>query len=76
MQAQVIGLWLFALISGAAVVYGVDAIDMQMSQTQAPLASRIIFNGFSRLLWGLDVTWVILACVYGYAGQITVLSLI
>ncbi|XP_052756126.1 O-acyltransferase like protein-like [Galleria mellonella] len=66
-KAQVALLWLLALILSSGVIYmhyPVIQIDWD-KQTVNDLV-----NSFMRPIWSLCVSWMIFACVHGYAGPI------
>merc|ERR1711892_658724 len=71
-------LWSVAGFLGAVAVYSPEEYnivkDVQVavpcSAKEPPLYTRVLFNGFAKISWGLAISWVILACVKGKGGFI------
>ena len=59
--------WLFATILALSVVYGLYPAGSQ-GRLLSPVANAF-YAGLSRFVWGLGVSWVILACYFGYGGK-------
>ncbi len=50
-------------------MYGLDANEYIVAGEEPSLASRVIFNTFHRIGWGLALGWLIFACFHGYGGK-------
>ena len=64
-----LSIWALAWAVGLAVIYGLDANEYNMTNTEPSFAARVIFNTFHRLGWGLAMSWLIFACFHGYGGD-------
>lgn len=57
--------WIIAVLSGLALVYGIHHWNEGVSYTPA---EAIVFSSLQKLIWGLLLSWVCLACYSGNGG--------
>lgn len=58
-------IWLFALFGMLSVLYGYMAVI----KYNVGILGIALFNGFSRIIWGICICWIIFACTTGYGGK-------
>ena len=62
--------WILAIITGLAIIYGLDVEDTMFFGINAPSrAENVIYGSFHRLAWAMCLAWLILACHYGLGGM-------
>ncbi len=71
LKAIAVFLWLCALALSAAVVFG-TYVPRKDSTPQEPSYSNAAagaYNGLSKLVWGIVLSWTTFACVKGFGGE-------
>ncbi|CAK8682945.1 unnamed protein product [Clavelina lepadiformis] len=61
--------WLASICGGFAVIFGLFPHTSTDNNLDPELAA--IYNAFDRPVYGLCLSWVIIACVCGYGGPVT-----
>ena len=59
--------WLFATILALSAVYVLYPAGSQ-GRSLSPVANAL-WAGLSSFVWSLGVSWVIVACYFGYGGK-------
>lgn len=52
-----------------AVLFGAQPILDTTNHTYSQLESSM-YIGFHRVAWGIGIAWIILACTWGYGGEV------
>ncbi len=71
LKAIAVFLWLCALVLSATVVFG-TYVPRKDSTPQEPSYSNAAagaYNGLSKLVWGIVLSWTTFACVKGFGGE-------
>ncbi|KAK6759145.1 hypothetical protein RB195_016390 [Necator americanus] len=63
-------MWLVALISMSIALFG---LKDWASGHQWALFPRAMYSAFARPLWAFGLSWIVIACYYGYGGLISTL---
>ena len=56
-------------MGAVGVLYIMDSYEIKSTGVGPSVAARVAYNGFHRLVWAMSLSWMIFACVNGYAGN-------
>jgi len=57
--------WIFSTGVCLACLFGIDRFQ---GESDASVAESAVYLSFTRLGWGLGLSWVVFACIFGYGG--------
>jgi len=61
-------IWIAALATLFAVVYGIDTQHYVSTNSEPELLTRVTYTAFHRIAWGFGMGWIIFASFHDYGG--------